>query len=160
MSEPLSSPVTNSQREEWAKEGLIGNEYLAELSYRFDSANDELLRLRSALEDIARQWIGDEIDEDTRKYADYKAGYETCIKKARAALATTAEGTTREGERSFPAELRQKRGRPNSCLIEAILHPDGYLELKNKSAGWSLFFRKSYLDEALRIEGQGRGART
>jgi hypothetical protein len=59
--------------------------------------------------------------------------------------------------RSFPAELKPKRGKSITCLIEAILHkPDGSLELKNHMTGESLYFTKDRLDEALRIEAQGR----
>jgi hypothetical protein len=59
--------------------------------------------------------------------------------------------------RSFPAELKPKRGKSITCLIEAIMHKqDGTLELKNHMTGESLYFPKDWLDEALRVDAQSR----
>lgn len=51
-------------------------------------------RLRVALEDIAKQMINAEMDEQQHRYADYEGAYETMIKIARAALSEP----TRSGE--------------------------------------------------------------
>jgi hypothetical protein len=59
--------------------------------------------------------------------------------------------------RSFPAELKPKRGKSITCLIEAVFHKaDGTLELKNHMTGESLYFAKDRLDEALHVEAQSR----
>ena len=65
---------------------LATDEY-AKMQARAESAEQENKRLKTALEEISRQKIGDEIgDEGARDNADYEMGYEMSVKTARAAL--------------------------------------------------------------------------
>jgi hypothetical protein len=43
-------------------------------------------KLESALLEIAKQHLADEMDDHTCEHANWQAGYEQCVKQARAAL--------------------------------------------------------------------------
>ena len=84
MSEPLSSPVGNSEREYYADEMNKGWKARAEKAEA--EAEAEAKRLRKALQNIADQHLRGQIDEDEVDDCDWEAGYEGCVNLARAAL--------------------------------------------------------------------------
>jgi hypothetical protein len=71
----------------------------AHLAAQIPEPSEEELRslgkaLMAALKDIARQRLPAEISDEDREYSDFEGAYAIIVRKARAALATPAEGTS------------------------------------------------------------------
>lgn len=72
---------------DYAEGGKVPESWMTRDLTRLRAALADREKEREALEDIASQHIGDEIDPEVREYADYQGAYEAIVKIARAALA-------------------------------------------------------------------------